>query len=121
MSKGILLPAQVEGIRSRKDKSAAITLGTNELSSEIAGQIFSLQNKIVVAYISQKEELSEDEKDIVDSIEPDQKGKSPSQRLRNVLFISWESNKEGYDDFNLYYLHKMEIIINHYKSKLPER
>lgn len=37
---GILFAAQVEGLRSRKDKTVAITLGSQELSPEKAGKLF---------------------------------------------------------------------------------
>jgi hypothetical protein len=44
--------------------------------------------------------------------------KSDSQRMRNVLFRLWEQNKEGYEDFNLYYKYRMNKIIEFLKSKL---
>ena len=43
----IIIPAIVESIKSRKDRSTAIVIGTSELSPQIAGQIFSLQNSAV--------------------------------------------------------------------------
>jgi len=45
-------------------------------------------------------------------------GKTPSQRLYNVLYRYWQQDKKGYDVFEDYYRSQMEIIINHYKSKL---
>ena len=50
------------------------------------------------------------------TVEPDDK--SPSQRLRAVMFRAWERDKHGYADFNLYYLHRMERIINKIKDEL---
>ena len=40
------------------------------------------------------------------------------KRLRAVLYRNWEQNKEGYEDFQLYYNFKVEKIITHYKDKL---
>ena len=47
------------------------------------------------------------------------KKKSPSQRLREVFFKHWETNNAGFEKFEDYYDHKMELVIKHYKSKLP--
>jgi len=51
--------------------------------------------------------------------DPEMKGeKSESQRQRNVLYLLWKQNKEGYDDFKLYYKYRMEKIIDWLKQKL---
>jgi hypothetical protein len=43
--------------------------------------------------------------------------KSPSKRLRAVIYRFWEQiGKEG--DFNQFYSKKMEYIINQFKEKL---
>jgi hypothetical protein len=44
--------------------------------------------------------------------------KSPSKRMKAVLYRLWEQKKEGYDDFELYYRFKMEKLIEVLKSKL---
>jgi hypothetical protein len=38
--------------------------------------------------------------------------------LRNVLYKMWDQNHEGYDEFNNYYHSKMDVLIEHFKSKL---
>lgn len=119
--KGILFAAIVEGIRSRKDKTVALTLGTQELSPEKAGQIFNTNSHLVTCYLSIKENISESEQEIIDSIEVDTPAKTPSQRLRSVLFLIWKEHPEGYKDFNMYYLHQMDKLINHFKTKLPQQ
>lgn len=115
--KGILIAATVEGIRSRKDKTVALTVGTQELTPERAGEIFNLNGKLITAYFSSKEIGTEDQ-EVIDSIEPELPGKSPSQRLRSVLYIMWKQDNQGFTDKNLHYLHHMEKVIEHYKSKL---
>lgn len=47
-------------------------------------------------------------------------GKTPSQRLKAVIFKDWELNHEKKGDFEARYLAMMEEIITHFKSKLPE-
>jgi hypothetical protein len=45
--------------------------------------------------------------------------KTPSQKLRAVLYLVYNNEPEGFTSFETYYAHQMERIINHYKSKLP--
>lgn len=114
---GILLPAYIENIATRKDKTVKLTLGTQELSPSKAGELFSLSNNLVVAYISQKD-IGQKEIDQVDKLDPEFGGKTQSQRLRNVLYKLFEQSAEGFKDFNTYYQSKMDLIIEHYKTKI---
>jgi hypothetical protein len=115
--KGTILATYIEGIRSRKDKTMALTLGTNELTPEKAGELFSLNGKLITAYLSPSD-VSKEDVSLIDSLEPEMPGKSLSQRLRSVLYLMWEQNNEGYKDKNMHYQHYMENIINHFKTKL---
>jgi len=117
---GTLLSCQVTGIRSLKDGSVSITLETQELSGGKAGEIFSLRNKVVAAYISPKETIKQSDLDQVDEVDVDLPGKSQSQRIRSVLFILYEQNKEGYKDFKGYYAAKTELLIDHLKTKIKD-
>ena len=48
-----------------------------------------------------------------------EKEKTPSQRLRTVLYIYWEQNfKNKYPEFEDYYLKQMESITKQFKNKL---
>jgi hypothetical protein len=47
-------------------------------------------------------------------------GKSPGQRLRNVLFLIHQAQGGNKDNFNDFYNEKMEKIITHYKNILNE-
>ena|SRR5687767_12878409 len=118
MEKGITFAAVVESIRSRKDKTVSLTLGTQELNPEKAGQLFSTNSHLVTCYLSVKELITEEQKEIIDGIEAPTQGKTPSQRMRAVLYIMWQQNNEGYTDPNLHYLHWMDKIITQLKSKL---
>jgi hypothetical protein len=116
--KGILFGGIVESLRSRKDKTIAVTIGTQELSPEKAGELFNTNSKLVTCYLSIKGEITDGEAEIIDSIEPEVPGKRPSQRMRSVLFRLWEQAPEGYNDFNLFYIHRMDQMIEKLKSKL---
>ena len=115
----IIFPAILESWRTLKDKTYKITFETNELTPEQAAGISSnLQRFGFVAF--KEEAFKEKEKEYIDSLETDfdDQQKTPSRRLRAVLYRNWEQNKEGYEDFQLYYNFKVEKIITHYKDKL---
>ena len=116
----IILPAQIEGLTSRKDKTIKVTFGTQELSPADAAQIFQLNQRF--CYIGIKEELFQQEDiDTIDSIKTDlEVNKTPSQRLRGILYINYQQDNEGYKDFMIYYLGKMDKLCEHFKSKLDK-
>ena len=114
----ILLPAQVESITTRKDKTIKITIGTQELGPADAAKMFYLNQQF--CYMALKPEpFTKDESDLIGSLKSDlDSAKTPSQRLRAVLFRNYEQDNKGYSDFNTYYIGEMERICEHYKNKL---
>jgi len=116
----IILPAQIEGLASRKDKTIKVTFGTQELSPADAAQVFQLNQKF--CYIAIKEEsFQQDELDNLDSVKADlETNKTPSQRLRGILYINYQQDDEGYKDFMTYYISKMDKLCEHFKSKLDK-
>jgi hypothetical protein len=115
--KGTLLATTIGGIRSLKDGSISITFETQELSPGKIGEVYALRNKVAYLYVS-AQQISLPEQVKISSMEPEMAGKSPSLRLRNVLFVSHSQNNEGYPDFDSFYRAKMELIISTYKSNL---
>lgn len=49
------------------------------------------------------------------------KEKSPSQKMRNILFLLWSQNKEEFKTFDKYYLAKMDIFITILLKKLENQ
>jgi len=118
---GILLPVIVTSIRSRVDGSISVTIETNELSPSKAGELFSIRGKTAIAYLSPKDIVTQKEIDQVNAINNDgMGGKTPSQRMRNVMFILWKQDPEGYKDFNLYYINRMEKFIDALKENIKD-
>ena len=114
---GLILPVYIENITTRKDKTVKITLGSQELSPSVAGELFRLLNQLAACYISPKA-IAQNEIDQVDQLNPEFGGKTQSQRIRNVLYKLFEQNNEGFKDFNAYYHSKTEKYIEHLKSKI---
>jgi hypothetical protein len=114
---GLLLPVQIESIKTRRDKTISILLCTQELSPARAGELFNLMNKVAACYIKEKH-IDQSEVDAVDKLDPEFKGKTQSQRMRNLLYLNYEQNKEGFKEFNSYYHAKMEGYIEALKTNL---
>ena len=116
----LILPGILSGIRSRKDKTLAITFETKELTPEqSSGVINNLNDFGYIAF--KKEQFNNDEKQLIDSIKADQleiNEKTPAQRLRAVLYRLWEQDKKSYDTFTDFYKASMEKLITHFKDKL---
>lgn len=114
---GTLIQCEVSSVRSLVDGSVRITLDTPEISGSKAGELFDLRKNIAYCYISPKAIESNVVK-MVNALDPELRGKTPGQRLRGVMFRMWEQNNEGYSDSESFYIAKMELIINTYKSQL---
>lgn len=114
----IILPTIIERIATRKDNTLSIVLATNELAPGKVGEIMSLHNKLSYTAIK-PENFTKKELELVDGLKLDESiGKSPSQRLRAVIYRSFEQDSEGFRDFESFYINKMESMIEYFKSKL---
>lgn len=114
----ILISGQIESLQTRKDKTIKLTFGTQELTPKQSAELFNLNQDF--CYLAIKEEqFNNQETDLIDTLKADlDTAKTPSQRLRGVLFKLYEQDSEGFKDFANYYLSKMELITNHYKAKI---
>jgi hypothetical protein len=118
---GLILPIIVTSIRTRVDGSLSVTAETNELSPTKAGELFSLRGKTAMMYLSPKDIVTQKELSQVDAIQPEERGgKTPSQRMRAVMYILWTQNNEGYKDFPLYYEVKMNNFIEELKQNIKD-
>lgn len=115
----IIVPAVLENVSTRKDNTIKLVFGTNELPPSIVSQLFTQHNRY--GFLSFKDsEFNPNDIDKMSKlqIDLDDKTKTPSQRLRGVLYRTYEQDSKGYDTFTRFYEHKMESIINHYKKQL---
>ena len=115
----ITIPAILENFRSLKDRTYKLTFETNELTPDQLGEIGSALN--FPGYLAfNKDVFSKAQLDLIEETKADydDTSKTPSKRLRNVLFIKWQQDNDGYKVFEDFYRSQMEIIITHFKSKL---
>jgi hypothetical protein len=127
MSNTVIFDGGVETIATRADGSIKVVVGSQELSSDTMTRLFDLRRKTGYVLISTKE-ISQEQIDAVETSTANMEfsEKTPSQRLRGVLYILWEKlqpkeNDQGIEkfvDFDLFYKRKLNEIINHYKKQL---
>lgn len=114
--KPVKLAAIFSGVKSRKDRSYRLEFDTRELGGEDAAKLLSMQ--MDEGWLLFAPTSSIDEKDIPKSnADSGAGGKTPSQRLRAVLFILW-SQRGSEGDFEDYYRRKMESIIDQFKDRI---
>jgi len=114
----LLIPTIIERVATRKDNTISISLACNELSPNDVGTIMSMHNKYCYTALK-PENFTKMELDMIKDLKvSDEIGKTPSQRLRGVMYRGFEKNNEGFSSFESYYTNKMETIITHLKSKL---
>ena len=110
--KTIKTQAIITSVRSKADGSLGLTLSTPELTVQEKVLFMELQNLNLDISIVPKDEQAPEHK-----INTDIEQKTPSQRMRAVLFLLWKQDAKGLD-FNAFYLKRMEQIIEQLKTRL---
>lgn len=83
----ISFSAQIDGVNAKKDRTLSLRLGTQELTTDDTAHIFDLMGKQIFIAIGETPIESME----IPEVLPEMKGdKSPSQRLRGILFKIWE-------------------------------
>lgn len=106
----------IDGVTKKKDGTLSIKLGTQEMTAEETSKIFDFGNQQIWTAFSNTSLTPNDIK--LPDFTPEFKGeKSPSQRLKAVVYRLWETTdkKKTSEEF---YRDYMEKIIDHIKSKL---
>jgi hypothetical protein len=114
--KAIVMPAIFTRFSSRVDGSLGFSGSTPELSTIEKCAIFDLQNKNVRLLIEPMDYATDGKVEIKNPLG----GKTPSERLRGVLFVLFRQKKIAgtYDEF---YVKQMETVIQTFKDQLePE-
>jgi len=104
----IQTPLIITGIRSKVDMSLGITCSTPELSTEERALFMELQGLNLKAIFKPTEE-----KTAIKEIKGDLETKTPSQILRNRLFVLWRERKEKgeFDSFYRKWMNKFGEIV----------
>lgn len=106
----------VTGISARNDGSLSLRMSTPELQSAEKLALIELQNRMVIVLIQPKDESPSELKEIKNKFDV----KTPSARLRAVLFVQFKQTKI-LGEFEDFYRRQIERMIDDIKSQLqPE-
>ena len=114
-------PAQLDSVRFLKDRSVRIGfVSEKEFTSEEKVWLVDRMTEASDGWLlfRPNDEIKADDIPMVDA---EAGGKSPSQRLRAVLFLLWRHVHPNQEiSFENYYLSRMDKFMNAVKEKLPE-
>lgn len=117
----LLIPCAIESVATRRDKTLKVVIGTQELSPAKAAELFNQWTSGVGVMAFKGEAFNYNDEELLKSIKIDAEemgSKTPSQRLRSCLYILFERNPEGYQDFNSYYSAMMDKFIDMVKKRI---
>ena len=117
MNEPIQMSVQIERITSNKDRTLSIKLETQEIPHEETAKLFALQGLQLWAAFAETP-LTKGDLNIPEAMMEFKNDKTPSERLRAVLFVYWKQKLEQNIDWDIYYKNKMEQIISYIKDKL---
>jgi len=111
--RGIETQGIITGVRSKVDGSLGLTMATPELTSEEKAAVMDLQGHNLICTFVPLDEKNAPKLKVDKELET----KTPSNRLRNVMYVLWEQEgaKGEFDDF---YKRQMEKVIEVFKGKL---
>lgn len=115
MTETLQFSAQIDSAKANNDRTLSLKIDTQELSSEDTAKIFAFFQKQVWIAIAEtsitREQLNIPE--VVDDMDK----KSPSQRLRDRMFVVWKDKKPT-DNFDNWYKVQLEKIGDNYLAKI---
>lgn len=112
------VPAIIRKIQSLKDRSFKLSIECQELPPQEMVSVFELNEKEGWLVFSENDI---DKSNIPEENAPEFKNdKSPSQRLRSVVFVYWDKMTDKKIPFDTYWKMWVEKQINNIKDKLPE-
>lgn len=111
----IKIEATLESIRTMKDRTLKLIFESQEIAAAQGSSILSMCNEF--GWLIFASEPIEEIEIPEDSPTGGRRDKTPSQRLRGVLYRYWEQHGNT-EDFELYYRETLERLIEHYRSKL---
>ena len=117
----LLIPCAIESVSTRRDKTLKVVIGTQELSPSKAAELFNQWTSGVGVMAFKGEAFNYNDEELLKSIKIDAEemgSKTPSQRLRSCLYVLFERNPEGYNDFNSYYSAMIEKFIDMVKKRI---
>lgn len=111
------VPAYIHKLETTADRGVKLIVYTQELDPTQASFVFQLKDRHGFFLFKEGEFREEEIAHLPDFVPEFKSDKTPSQRLRGVLYRVWELG-ERIQDFDSFYKSKMEELIEHFKAKL---
>ena len=121
MSKPLIIPAILSTFSSLKDRTLKIVFESSEPTPEQMACIQNHSQKAGFLAFS-GDNFTQKEIDNLANLKADfeDTGKTRSQRLRNKIFVYWQLDPKGYDNFDDFYNVWMEKFSLHIQKKIDE-
>tara|TARA_A100001201_G_C4055931_1_gene191135 strand:- start:412 stop:792 length:381 start_codon:yes stop_codon:yes gene_type:complete len=120
----IVFEGGIDSLRTLADRSVRVQLATPELPSDTVKRMYDLlkvPGYVLISANPMSQEMIEEVSKMHDNSEISQSisaPKTPSQRLRAVLYKVWSTHHSDRISFREYYSDTMTEITNHYGNKL---
>ena len=112
------IPATIENVRTMSKGVLRIQVDTQEnLSPEEKSRCMDMHEKTGWFVFAERQIQPEDLIKLPE-LKPTDEIKTPSQRLRAIIFVMWEQNNEGFKDSESHYRFWMNKISDWLKEKL---
>lgn len=117
------LPATISKITTMANRCLRLVCDTQEgISDEVMAKILNVYDRLGwLSFLPGETMIEADQVADLPELKDEAEQKSPSQRLRGVLFLNWEQQSVDYKNkypFEIYYRGQMEKIIEKLKEKL---
>lgn len=119
MAELITIEGHIDKVEMRRDQSIKLTLASTEgiTDPETLTRLFSINKNPVSIGMKVGEMTNNEYPDIPEPKKNYEDEKTPSQRMRGVLYRWWEAKGKP-EDFDLFYRRSMENLIDQIKEKL---
>jgi len=119
----LMILATCEGVRPLKDGGWSVRFATQEPNqNQVSQMLGSYTHFGVLVFLPGQETMTDEELKALGEIDMDiyDKPKSINKRIMNTLWILWDQNNEGYEDFKDYYKAKKEKYLTHLKNQITQ-
>jgi hypothetical protein len=111
------VPSTIVKVETMADRTLKLRVDTaQELLAEDEAKVMRLRGQLGWFVYSTREISESDIPDVEIDAEVDEK--SPSQRLRNIIWVHWDQNTNKSKTFDVYYREVMDKIINKLREDL---
>lgn len=114
---------QIQAVLSKAstmaDNTVRLQFDCQETTPDEMATLFDMKNKIGWLFF-QESRVSLDDLKSLPEIKVERGQKTPSERLRAVLYVLWESEPSGMN-FDNFYIMKVNSLIDWIKTKLPNQ